>query len=106
MTQRPLVDRLFDRFYPKDLGYGDATIRFHRLCRENIDQDASILEIGAGPENETTQYLSTLGRVTGIDVSDEVLANKSLSSASVFDGQKIPFPDAAFDACVSNYVLE
>jgi SAM-dependent methyltransferase len=106
MTERRLIDRLFDHFYPKALGYGDATIRFHRLCRDNIADGAAVLEIGAGPENETTTYLSTLGRITGIDVSEEVLANPSLSSAAIFDGNRIPYPDASFDACVTNYVLE
>ena len=106
MTRRRLVDDLFDRFYPKSEGYGDATIRFHRLCHDNIPRGASILEIGAGPANETTSELATIGTVTAVDVSDEVLDNPDVAKATVYDGGRLPFADEEFDACVSNYVLE
>jgi SAM-dependent methyltransferase len=97
---------LFDVYYSKARGYGDATIRFHRLCANNIPRDGEILEIGAGAENETSTYLATLGRVTAVDVSDEVMRNPAASVASVFDGSTLPSADNQFDACVSNYVLE
>lgn len=103
---QPLVDRLFDRFYPKALGYGDATIRFHRLCRDTIPSGGRILEIGAGPENETTTFISGIGTVMGVDVSDEVRSNPAVTESQVFDGEHLPYGDAEFDACVSNYVLE
>lgn len=106
MTKRRLVDSLFDRFYPKAKGYGDATIRFFKLCHENVPRGASILEIGAGPANETTSELATIGRVTAVDVSAEVLENPDVAEAVVFDGEKLPFADEQFDACISNYVLE
>lgn len=106
MTGRPFVDSLFDRYYPKALGYGDATIRFHQLCRDKIPHGASILEIGAGAANETTGYLAAIGPVTAVDVSSEVLANPAVTVANVFDGRKLPYADGQFDACVSNYVLE
>ncbi|MBS1801932.1 MAG: class I SAM-dependent methyltransferase [Acidobacteria bacterium] len=62
--------------------------------------------MGAGPRNATTEMLSSIGRVTGADVDPEVLSNSFCSDAKVFDGSRLPFPDASFDACVSNWVLE
>ena len=44
--------------------------------------------------------------VVGVDVSNEVLSNPWLSEAKVYDGNQLPFSDASFGACVSDYVLE
>jgi SAM-dependent methyltransferase len=71
-----------------------------------IRSGARILEIGAGGENPTSNCLSQLGPTTGLDISDEVLGNRALSEAYVYDGDSFPFPDASFDFCVSNFVLE
>ncbi|HUQ20561.1 MAG TPA: class I SAM-dependent methyltransferase [Gemmatimonadaceae bacterium] len=106
MSRRRLVDVLFDVYYSKARGYGDATIRFHNLCAANIPAGGEVLEIGAGSENETSTFLATLARVTAVDVSDDVMSNPSASAAFVFDGSTLPFADNEFDACVSNYVLE
>jgi SAM-dependent methyltransferase len=96
---------LFDKYYPKDRFEG-GTIPFFRLCLAEISPGASILEIGAGPTNEFSELLSRTGTLTGIDVDPDVRENRWLSEAIVFDGQKMPLPDAAFDACCSNFVLE
>lgn len=96
---------LFDRYYPKSR-YEGGTLPFFRLCRENIPARSHILEIGAGPTNECTRTLSSIGSVTGIDIDPDVKNNKFLSDAAVFDGRKMPFKDGSFDACVSNWVLE
>jgi SAM-dependent methyltransferase len=106
MTAQRTIDQLFERFYSKSKGYGSATIRFHELCRSNIPPGGSILEIGAGPTNGTTNYLASVGEVTGLDVGNEVLSNRALTTAHLFDGRNFPFGDSQFDACVSNYVLE
>jgi SAM-dependent methyltransferase len=41
-----------------------------------------------------------------VDVDAEVLGNAHLKSSSVLDHGRFPFPDASFDAVVSNYVVE
>ncbi len=96
---------LFEKYYPKSRFEG-GTLPFFRLCRENIRPDSRILEIGAGPTNACSQTLSAIGNVTGLDIDPDVKNNSFLSRAVVYDGRKMPFDDATFDACVSNWVLE
>ena len=96
---------LFDKYYPKPRFEG-GTLPFYRLCRENILPHSRILEIGAGPTNECSRTLSGIGHVTGVDIDPNVKNNQFLPQAVVYDGRKMPFDDASFDACVSNFVLE
>jgi ubiquinone/menaquinone biosynthesis C-methylase UbiE len=65
-----------------------------------------ILEIGSGPANQTSRFLSELGELHGVDISSEVLENDALVSASVLDSSTYPMDDESFALCVSNYVLE
>ncbi len=103
---RQNTDALFQRFYYGRPDFENGTDAFHRLCRMAISPPARILEIGAGPSNETSDFLGNLGELQGVDVSHEVTGNRALRRAHVFNGEKLPFEDGAFDACVSNYVLE
>src|SRR6478672_7718404 len=102
----PNVSSLFNRHYFARPDFVDGTTEFHEMCRASLAGATSILEIGAGPSNATTKYLSSLAPVVGLDVSAEVLENAFVSDARLFDGIVIPFPAASFDGCVSNYVLE
>lgn len=102
---RIVTQALFDKYYPKPRFEG-GTVPFYRLCRENIAPNSRILEIGAGPTNDCSRTLGEIGQVTGLDVDPDVKNNRFLSQAVVFDGRKMPFEDATFDACVSNWVLE
>jgi len=106
VSDRTGTQALFERYYFSRPGYVGGTADFHELCRANLPKGGRFLEIGAGPPNTTTHFLASLGSVTGVDVSDEVMTNRDLTSASVFDGTSLPFTDASFDGCVSNYVLE
>lgn len=91
-------------FFDRDAGWIDGTEEFHQLCRATCS--GRILEIGSGPSNATSQFLSTLGELHGLDPDPAVSTNDALSSASLLEGNRFPFPDAAFDCCVSNYVCE
>jgi SAM-dependent methyltransferase len=97
---------LFNKYYFKRAGYLSATTAFHRLCASRTAPLGTILEIGAGPSNGTSDFLATLGSVCGVDVSDEGSRNRALSSFHLFDGKRLPFEDNSFDCCVSNWVLE
>ena len=99
-------DRYLDRFYRSRPGWVDGTTEFHELCRSHVAKGSKILEIGSGPSNATSRFLATLGELHGADVSSEVRGNDALKSASGTEGSALPFPDATFDACVSNYVAE
>jgi SAM-dependent methyltransferase len=96
----------FDRFYRSQPGWTDGTADFHDLCRSCIPSGGRVLEIGAGPTNRTSEFLSTFGELYGVDVSEEVLGNKFLAKAAVATGDHYPFADASFDVAVSNYVVE
>jgi SAM-dependent methyltransferase len=97
---------LFDRYYRSKPDWVDGTEMFHDICAKSLKNGRRILEIGAGPSNGTTAFLARLGSVVGLDVSNEVQGNSFLSEAHIYDGTKIPFLEASFDMCVSNYVLE
>jgi SAM-dependent methyltransferase len=94
------------RFYDPESGWIDGTEEFHRMCADAIRRGGRILEIGAGPSNSTSSFLATLGELHGIDPDPDVRNNGALVSADVLDGDRYPYRDASFDACVSNYVLE
>ena len=97
---------LYSKYYYSTPGFLDGTAQFHGLCRRVISPGTTILEVGSGFSNLTTEYLASLGRVVGVDVSEAVRSNHCLSSHHVYDGHRLPFANGLFGACVSNYVLE
>jgi SAM-dependent methyltransferase len=99
-------DRYLARFYDRGRGWQDGTTEFHALCAASLTPPARILEVGAGRSNPTSRFLSSLGRLHGLDPDPAVLANEALAEARVLDGDRFPHADAAFDACVSNFVAE
>ena len=101
-----MTHHLFEKYYFSKPGYTGGTKPFHDICISKIRHGSEILEIGAGPSNPTTETLSRIGSVTGVDVDSEVLKNISCARTEVFDGSRLPFPNESFDACVSNWVLE
>lgn len=101
-----MTQHLFEKYYFSRPDYTGGTRPFHDLCRRCIRSGSEILEIGAGPTNETTRVLSDIGTVTGLDIDSAVMSNGFCTRAEVFDGICIPFADNSFDACVSDWVLE
>ncbi len=97
---------LFEKYYFGRPGFTDGTTQFHRVCGAHIAPGSRILDIGAGPSNQTSAYLSSLGTVVGVDVSSEILGNWHLHERAIYDGRTLPFVAGTFDACVSDYVLE
>lgn len=105
MTQR-WQDAYLERFYRRRPGWVDGTTEFHELCARNVPRGGTILEIGAGPTNPTSRFLATLGTLDGIDPDPDVKTNAHLRRREVLAGDRFPFDDASYDACVSNYVVE
>ena len=97
---------LFERYYYTRAAFRDGTQTFHRLCRRYLRAGGKVLEIGAGPGNKTTKFLSGFVELVGVDVSDEVRSNGALAARCLGDAGRLPFRDGAFDGCVSNYVVE
>ena len=58
-------DRYMTRFYDRASGWVDGTKEFHDLCIHHIPSRSKILEIGAGPSNQTSRFLKTLGKLRG-----------------------------------------
>jgi SAM-dependent methyltransferase len=101
-----MTQHLFDKYYFSRPGYIGGDRPFHRLCVAQIPGGSEIIEVGAGPSNETTEALARIGGVTGLDIDSAVLKNEFCTNAKVFDGLHLPLPDCSVDACVSNWVLE
>jgi len=94
------------RFYNPAEGFIDGTQQFLQLCAAFSPWAGRLLKINAGPSNPTSRFLATLGELHGIDPDPEVRSNDALKTAEVLSGHAYPYPDAHFDACVSNYVCE
>jgi SAM-dependent methyltransferase len=105
-TQKTWQQDYLDRFYSAPRGWIDGTTEFHSMCTAHIPSGSNILEIGAGRSNPTSRYLSSLGRLYGVDIDPVVRSNDALLEAHVLATNAYPFADACLDACVSNYVLE
>jgi len=102
--------RYLARFYSPPSEKWDGTRKYYQLCARalaSVEHDTrQILEVGAGPSNQSSRYLATLGTVTGLDPDPLVLTNDALTHSIVLKGQLYPFPDASFDIAVSDYVVE
>ncbi|MCW5983190.1 MAG: class I SAM-dependent methyltransferase [Bryobacteraceae bacterium] len=100
------TDVLFERYYYSKPAFRDGTSIFHALCRSHIHLGARILEIGPGPRNKTSSFLSSFATVIGVDIDTGLQANSALTQSHLYDGLRLPFEGSSFDACVSNYVME
>ena len=101
--------RYLDRWYSRDRGWTDGTTLFHRICAESVADlgpNPKLLEIGSGPTNKSSAFFSTLGNLSGIDIDPVVMTNEALDDARVVNTESLPFHDACFDACFSNWLLE
>jgi len=99
-------ERYADRFYHSQPGWKDGTTEFYDLCSGAIRSGSEILDVGAGPTNQVTRHLATLGSVTGLDVDEAVHGNESCVATRTYDGKQFPFEDNLFHGVVANYVLE
>jgi len=97
---------LFERYYYSNPSFRDGTETFHRLCMRHLPHGGRILEIGAGPANKTSEFLSGFVHLVGVDVSEELRRNAALVVRCLSDAARLPFREGSFDGCVSNYVIE
>lgn len=98
-----------DRWYSRAGGWTDGTTKFHEMCREAVrgaQENPSLLEIGAGPPNPSSDFFAALGTLTGVDVDPIVRSNPALVNAVVVEAEELPFEDCSFDACFSSWLLE
>jgi SAM-dependent methyltransferase len=105
-SSRTWQDRYYARYYTQVPGYVEGTLEFYGLISKYCPAHGKILEIGAGPSNRTSRFLSTLGEVDGIDPDPAVLTNDALRVAKVMGANGFPVADTSYDCCVSDYVVE
>ena len=77
-----------------------------------------VLDLGSGAGTDSlvaAQMVGEQGRVTGIDMTPEMLAKARAAATAMGvgnveflegDAERLPFPDASFDAVVSNGVID
>lgn len=99
-------ERLFQRFYPGDLR--DGSKAFYGWLRESLRPEMRVLNLGAGPATGSAvrAIRGEVAAVVGADPDPVVLRNDELDEARVIEGERLPFPDGAFDLVYADYVLE
>ena len=90
--------------------------RVHVLAALQLTPGEKVLDIGVGPgllAHDMAVTVGSVGRVSGIDLSDSMLALARLRCASLpwtelqkADASSLPYPDQSFDAAVSTQVYE
>jgi SAM-dependent methyltransferase len=106
-SPRRWQDRYLERFYHCRPDWVGGTAEFYQLLQRHILRDREILELGPGPSNKFTTFLSqTFKAVDGLDVDEDARQNTALRQVFIYDGTRWPLSDAGYDAVVSNYVLE
>ncbi len=106
MKKRTWQQRLLQKYYFGLPNWENGRKQFFRLIEKYAQRNNRILEIGAGPTNKTTAFLSGIGTVTGLDVDPAVKSNVHCQEAVIYDGTQVPFADSIFDLVVSDYVCE
>ena len=108
LTQkRSWQERYVETFYPRSEGWIDGTSQFHELILRHLPKNKGVLELGSGPANQTSKFLSSHSAyVDGLDVDEEARQNPALRQIYLYKEGKWPIPDGSYDAVVANYVLE
>jgi len=82
------------------------------MAHHGDPKQISVLDVGCGVGNYHELIVNRLGSVSGVDVSESSIEEARLRNPrvrySVYEGQRLPYPDAAFDVvytiCVMHHV--
>lgn len=103
-------DRILPHIIDKACGMKITQPLRERVC---ADLRGDVLEIGFGSGNNVPFYPHTIAKLTAIEPSDTAwrMAGKRVATSDVLiergdrDAQRLPFPDASFDAALSTWTL-
>jgi arsenite methyltransferase len=132
VSERPDTDFIFPtgRAWAEDLGYPEELAAVPDAAVESfagvanlwelgrLEPGERVLDLGCGAGTDTlvaAQMVGPEGRVTGIDMTPEMLA-KARWAADLLraenvqlveaEAERLPFPDASFDVVISNGVID
>jgi ubiquinone/menaquinone biosynthesis C-methylase UbiE len=103
-------DRVLPHIVDKACGIKATHQHRQRVCAE---LSGEVLEIGFGSGNNVQFYPDSITKVTAIEPSDTAwrIAAKRVDASGVpvvrgeLDAQRLPYPDATFDAALSTWTL-
>ena len=132
VSDEPEKDFIFPtgRAWAEDLGYPDELTNVPDASAESFAGVANpwsmgrltpgerVLDLGSGAGTDSliaAQMVGEQGRVTGIDMTQEMLAKARAAAAEMgatnvefveAEAERLPFPDASFDVVISNGVID
>ena len=132
VSEEPGRDFIFPtgRAWAEDLGYPDELARVPDTAVESFAGVASpwalgrlapgerVFDLGSGAGTDSliaAQMVGEQGRVTGIDMTPQMLAKARAAAAEMqmsnvefveSEAERLPFPDASFDVVISNGVID
>jgi arsenite methyltransferase len=132
VSEEPGRDFIFPtgRPWAEDLGYPEELAKVPEAAVESFAGVANpwqlgrlavgerVLDLGSGAGTDSlvaAQMVGELGRVTGIDMTPEMLAKARAAAAEMgasnvefveSEAEQLPFPDGSFDVVVSNGVID
>ena len=86
--------------------YGQNQSRYEFLVRTTATSAGRIMAFGAGRGAHEFDLRGPSREVVGIDIAQDVLENPIIDRAVVYDGRRMPLPDASFDMCCAHSVIE
>ena len=132
VSDEPEKDFIFPtgRAWADDLGYPDELANVPEAAAESFAGVANpwamgrlapgerVLDLGSGAGTDSliaAQMVGEQGHVTGIDMTQEMLAKARAAAAEMGatnvefvegEAERLPFPDASFDVVISNGVID
>ncbi len=103
-----LSDRRATRGEPSYVWRAGQERRFHQVRRWAPLEGRRVLDVGCGVGMYTAAFLRETPHVFGVEIERERALEARERAAGVVQtpGERLPFPDAAFDVVFSHEVLE